>query len=124
VSRVLSILAALLLFVGAAIHSISYPKVVKVIDASNLTAQFAGAYKGLWLSDSVLLTVVGAVFLIGGIWPGRAASSAVGGIIVLLLGCACALYMTMGAFPPAHLLVAAAILGWLAQLKRSNPPRG
>lgn len=117
-SRVFSILAAVLLVVGAAIHTISYPKLAKVVDASNLNAQFAGAYKGLWLSDSVLLTVIGAVFLIGGIWPRRATAAATGGLFVLLLGCAAAFYFTMGAFPPAHLLVAAAILGWIAQVKR------
>jgi hypothetical protein len=115
-SRLLLTLAAVLLVAGGAAHAVAFPNAARVIEGSDLPTFFAGAYKGLWLNDSINLVGLGLIY---GFIAARPASSSRPIILLLTLpaiGSAVSMYSTLGRFWPAHLLVAAGAAGLLGGL--------
>ena len=111
--------AALLLF-GGAVHTLAFKKAVAAVAASNLAPFFGKALKGLWLIDSTMLFTLAVVF---GLIAARPVMAS--GVIVALLALipaitAVLLYCFIGPIMPAHLLVIASGLAFLAGLLRVN----
>jgi len=108
-SRMLLILASLLLTAGGGTHAAAYPKTAAAVAGSNLPPYFGNALKALWLMDSSGMFVLAAVCLLVAIRP-----LAASGPVIMLLGLipaatAALLYLFIGRFLGAHLLLATAI---------------
>ena len=114
VSRILLLLASMLLAVGSWTHARAYHKAAEAVAGSNLPAYFGNALKALWLMDSSGMFVLAAVCLLVAIRP-----LAASGPVIMLLGLipaatAALLYLFIGRFLGAHLLLATAIAMVLA----------
>jgi hypothetical protein len=113
-TRILLAFAALCLAAGGATHAVAFPKAAMVIDGSNLSAFFASAFKGLWLSDSASLFASALAFGFIAARPGSAARPLILLLALAPLASAAMIYATMGNFFAGHLLLlasAAALLG-------------
>lgn len=113
-ARLLLAFAALCLAAGSAAHAVAFPKAAPVIDGSNLPAFFAGAFKGLWLSDSASLFALALAFAFIATQPSSAARPLILLLALAPLASAALIYTTMGSFYAGHLLLlasAAALLG-------------
>lgn len=117
-SRVLLGLAALLMLAGGTVHSLAFRKVAAVIDASNLSKQYAAIFKGLWWSDAAVIVIVGMAYLTLALWPRLGAKAAFGVLVALPFFSAISIYSTIGNFAPAHLLIASACIALIAALVR------
>jgi hypothetical protein len=109
----LGISSAILLF-GSFMHTSAFKKVVGVVASSNLPAFYGNALKALWLIDSITLATLGIIF---GVIAMRFVN--VPRSLILLLGLIPAgtsilLYTFIGVFIPAHLLLVAALLIFIA----------
>jgi hypothetical protein len=116
VSRWLLAIAGVLLLAGSAFHTMAYGKATALIDASNIPARNGALFKALWLVDSGEVLLVGVAFLALAWRPRLANRAALGFLAALLLASATAVYVTVGNFPPAHVLLAAAALAITAAL--------
>ena len=117
IQQLLMAAASVLLAVGGATHLRAYPKALAAVAASNLAAFFGNALKALWLMDSAGMFVLAAVCAVLAYRP-AAASGAVTILLGLVpLSTAGLLYVFIGNFFAAHILIAtsAAIIaaGWL-----------
>lgn len=107
--RVLLILSSLLLAVGGWSHAAAYHKAADAVAGSNLPAYFGNALKALWLMDSSGMFVLAAVCLVIAFRP-----TAASGTVVMLLGLipaatAVLLYVFIGRFVGAHILLATGV---------------
>jgi len=107
---------------GGLFHTWAFPKAAVIIDASSLSARYAAMYKALWLNDSVAVTLVGVTFLVLARWPGLGTRAMVAFLAVLPLGSALSIYMTIGNFPPGHLLLVAGGMALIAALVPAAAP--
>jgi|SRR5437763_610950 len=114
--RILLAFSSFLLIVGAAMHASAFPKTLAAANASNLPFFFAAALKMLWLADSTTLCLVGIAFA----WIAGSPSSATRPIVVLLAlipgATAVLIYLFLGTFFAAHLLLVVALMGIVAAL--------
>jgi hypothetical protein len=115
-SRLLLLISAALLLFGGVVHALAFKKAVAAVADSNLAAFYARALKGLWLIDSATLIILACLF---GLLAARPTMA--GGLVVALMALipaatAALLYYFIGAFMPAHLLLAAAALAFTAGL--------
>jgi hypothetical protein len=110
-SRICYSVAAAILLLGAILHVRAFVlKAGAIIDASGLPAAQSAALKALWLADSATLTVVGAALLLLAARP-HAASRGIAVLLALIpAGTAALIYVFLGPFFAAHLLLAAAVL--------------
>jgi hypothetical protein len=107
--RVLLLLSATLLAVGGWTHAAAYHKAREAVAGSNLPAFFGNALNALWLMDSSGMFVLAAVCLVIAIRPAAAT-----GPVIILLGLipaatAVLLYLFIGRFSGAHILLATAL---------------
>lgn len=100
--------AALLLALGGASHLAAYHKAVAAVQASDLAPYFGNALKGLWLMDSSGMFVLSVVCAIVAARPGTASRTVMGLIGLIPLSTAVLLYVFIGPFIGAHLLLATA----------------
>ena len=100
--------ASLLLALGGASHLAAYHKAVAAVQASNLAPYFGNALKGLWLMDSSGMFVLSLVCAIVAVRPGTASRSVVLLLSLIPLSTALLLYVFIGPFIGAHLLLATA----------------
>jgi hypothetical protein len=109
VARALLATASLLLAIGGTTHFNAYGKAVAAVQGSNLPPYFGNALKGLWLMDSAGMLVLAAVCALVAITP----NSASGWVMILLglipLSTAVLLYVFIGGFFGAHILIVTAI---------------
>lgn len=121
-SRICYVLAAAILLVGAFLHARAFAlKTAALIDAAALPSNVGAALKALWLCDSSTLTVVGLALLLLAARP-HAASRLIAVLLALIPAATAALvYVFLGNFFPAHLLVAAVLLSLLGTF--ITPPR-
>src|SRR6266567_6931038 len=117
ISRLLLATSSAILLFGGAVHTLAFQKAVA---ASNLAPFFGKVLKGLWLIDSTMLFTLAVVF---GLIAARPVMAS--GVIVALLALipaitAVLLYCFIGPIMPAHLLVIASGLAFLAGLLRVN----
>lgn len=104
-SRLLFGLAAALLLVGGWTHAAAYPKVVAAVAGSNLPAYFGNALKALWLMDSSGMFVLAAACGLVGIRPTAASGSLMMLLALIPAATAVLLYLFIGRFLGAHLLL-------------------
>ena len=114
--RLLLAFASLILGLGGLSHAAAFPKALAAIAPSGLPAFYAGSYKALWLADSCTLITLAIVFGVVVVRP-----AAVNGFVVALLALipaatAVLIYVFVGSFLPAHLLLAAAVAAFVAGL--------
>ena len=108
-SRLLFGLSAALLLLGGWSHAAAYQKVVAAVAGSNLPAYFGNALKALWLMDSSGMFVLAATCGLVAIRP-RAASSSVMLLLALIPAATAALlYLFIGRFLGAHLLLVTSV---------------
>ena len=91
-------------------HARAYGKAAAAVASSALPVFYSGALKALWLIDSATLLVLSTVFALVAAKPAKASSAVI--ILLALIPAATAafLYVFIGLFLPAHLLLAAALL--------------
>jgi hypothetical protein len=117
-SRFLLALSALILLAGGLIHGAAFKKMVPAVDASNLPPFYANALKGLWLIDSATLIILAVAFAFIAIQPSSAGKWVVILLALVPLATSLLLYKFIGKFPPAHMLLAAAVAAIAAGLVR------
>jgi len=101
--------AGLCLAAGAILHTAAFRKVAVVIDAAGLPGRFPALLKGLWLCNS--LTAAGLALIFGclAVQPRMMAKPLVLVLSSTLFGLAALLYLQIGSFLPAHILLVAAL---------------
>ena len=112
-------IAALLLLLGAFLHTSAFPRTEAAVAASNLTPFFGQSLKGLWLIDSLTLFVLALLFGLSAWRPPLAPGLLVALVALIPLGTATLLYVFLGLFPAAHLLLVAGSLALAAGLLRT-----
>ncbi|HEY0783392.1 MAG TPA: hypothetical protein VGE98_13115 [Thermoanaerobaculia bacterium] len=117
-SRALLAVSAVILFLGAALHTSAFPKLAAVAASSNLPRFYAGVFQALWLIDSSLLAGLGLAFACVAARPRLAARSLIGLLALIPAAVSAILYTFLGPCPPAHLLLAASVLASAAALPR------
>lgn len=109
-SRLLLAVSAVILLAGGLMHARAFDRTVAAVAASNLVPFYGSSLKALWLIDSATLITLAAVFALIAFRP-RLATGPVVALLALIPGATAAfLYVFLGAFLPAHLLFAAALL--------------
>jgi hypothetical protein len=122
-SRAILLFAALLLLLGAIMHTSAFPRTQSAVAAaSNLAPFFGQSLKALWLIDSVTLLALAGIFSLAALLPGS-----ISGLLVALLALvpvvtAILLYVFLGWFAPANLLLLAGLLALTAGLLRTLSP--
>jgi hypothetical protein len=115
-SRFLLLASAAVLALGALVHAASFNKASAAVQSANIPAFYANVLRAFWLMDSATLLLLAAVFALVAFRPTVASR----GVIVILslmpASTAALLYIFMGIFLPAHVLLAAAVLAVVSQL--------
>ena len=121
--RIFLALSAVLLAVGAWIHTSAFGKLSAAVANSDLIPFAAKSLRILWLEDSVVLLILAIVFAIIAALP-SAASKWVIVLLALIPGATAALvYYFVGNFIAGHLLLAAAVAAILGALQYSTANR-
>jgi hypothetical protein len=119
--RFLLAASAVILAAGSVLHAALFPKANLIVSASNLPAFYAKVLRSFWFMDSAVCLILAVTFALIAARPVLA-----GGVVLILLALipaatAALLYVFLGLFPPAHVLVAAAVLTILAGLQWPRP---
>jgi hypothetical protein len=115
--RALLGLSVLILAVAGVMHAMAYGKTVAVVAASNLPVFFGNALKLFWLGDSATLLILAILFAAIAIRPKSASGSLVVLLSLLPASTAVLLYAFLGMFFAAHILLAVAVLVFIAGLQ-------
>jgi hypothetical protein len=108
-ARVLLLLPAALLGLGGAMHLSAFKKAAAAVAGSTLPPFFGNALKALWVMDSCGMFVVAAVCVALALRP-ESASPLIAGLVALIpLSTALLLYLFIGNFFAAHMLLAASL---------------
>ena len=115
--RFLLAISSLLSAAGGAMHAAAFRRALAAIAASDLPRFYAGSSKGLWLADSATLFILAAIFALIAVRPSIATRPLL--ILVSLIPAATAfmLYTFLGNFFAGHLLLAIAVLVFVASLQ-------
>ncbi len=114
--RLLLALSSLLLAAGGVVHAAAFSKARAAFGAPDLMPFFANSAKALWLADATTLWIVAAVFGLIAARP-AAASGPVAMLVALIPAATAALiYVFLGSFFAAHLLLVAAAMAFFAGL--------
>ncbi|PYK11439.1 MAG: hypothetical protein DME65_07290 [Verrucomicrobia bacterium] len=119
-SRLLLAFSAALLLFGGAVHTLAFKKATTAVETSNLAPFFAKAFKALWLIDSTMLITSAVVFGLLAARPLMASGAVVVLVALMPAITAALLYFFVGSIVPAHLLVIASALAFLAALLRAT----
>ena len=112
--RVLLMASAGMLALGGLMHARAYGKAAAAVASSSLPVFYGSSFKALWLIDSATLLVLSAVFALVAARP-VLASGAVMALLALIPGATAGLlYVFMGTFLPAHVLLASAVMTLVA----------
>ena len=121
VSRLSLALSGLIMLAGALMHAAAYGRTDAAVSASNLSSFFAGSLRALWLIDSTALFTLGVVFAAVAARPQLASRPVVILLAAIPAATALLLYKFIGStFAPAHMLLAAALLGLLGAGVRAD----
>lgn len=122
--RLLLAFSAVLLAIGAWIHTSAFNKMSAAVANSDLIPFAAKSLRILWLEDSVILLVLAIVFAMIAALPFAASRWVIVLLALIPAATAALVYFFLGNFIAGHLLLtaaAAAILGGL-QYPTANPP--
>jgi hypothetical protein len=114
IPRILLAISSAILLLGSVMHTSAFKKVIGVVAASNLPAFYGNALKALWLIDSITLAIMGLVFAVIAMRPVNAKRSLILLLGLIPAGTSILLYTFIGMFIPAHMLLVAAILIFIA----------
>ena len=119
-SRLLLAFSATCLAGGALVHALAFPKAAVIADHSTLSTFYSGAFKGLWICDS--LTSIGLALAFGAIaaYPSIAARPLVILLALPPLAFAAALFATLGNFFPGYLMLLAGAAAFTGGLLHGN----
>jgi hypothetical protein len=112
--RILFAVSAAILLLGCFMHTTAFKKVVAAVAASNLPAFYGNALKALWLIDSITLAILGVIFVTIALRPINVRRSLILLLGLIPAGTSILLYTFIGIFIPAHMLLVAAILIFIA----------
>ena len=98
---------ALFLAAGGIVHMLSYPKAGNVLAHSGLNSFFSAAIGGVWLSVSTTSLALALAFGSLAVRPRLATPAFVAILSLAPLGSALAIYLTVGSFVAAHVMLAA-----------------
>ena len=101
-------------------HTQAFPRTLTAATVSNLPSFFGQSLKALWLIDSVTLTVLGVLFALLAMRPALGSGIVVVFLALVPLGTAVLLYVFLGRFTPAHLLLLAGGLSLAAGVLRAQ----
>ncbi len=107
--RILLAFSALCLAAGGVVHAMSFPKAAAVAEHSTLPPAFTGAFKALWLGDSINCVVLALAFSAIAVFPAMASRWAVMLLACAPLAVAAGVFATMGNFPPGYVMVVAGV---------------
>ncbi len=101
-------------------HTSGFALTRAAVGASNLTTLFGQALQALWLIESVTLVTLAVVFGLVAARPAMASGAVVALLALVPAATAGMLYRFIGGgFAPAHLLLLAAALAFVAGLLRA-----
>jgi hypothetical protein len=112
--RILLAISAAILLLGSFMHTSAFKKVGAVVAFSNLPAFYGNALKALWLIDSITLSILGVTFATIALRPVNVRRSLILLLGLIPAGTSILLYTFIGIFIPAHMLLVAAILIFIA----------
>jgi hypothetical protein len=112
--RILLASSAILLAVGAWIHTSAFNKMSAAVAKSDLIPFTAKSLRILWLEDSVVLLVLAALFAVIAAWPSAGTRWVIVLIALIPAATAMLVYYFVGNFIAGHLLLAAAIVAILS----------
>ena len=119
--RLLLTFASLVLGLGGLVHATAFPKAAAALRASQLPTFYAGSCEGLWLADSSTLIVLAIAFAFAALRPAAFAGATVALLALIPASTATLIYLFVGPFLPAHLLLTASIAAGLAGLLLRAP---
>jgi hypothetical protein len=119
-SKWLLVLSATILAIGGSLHGLAYRKASTVADHSTLPPFFQGALKGLWLSDSLSSLTLALALASIAANPRLAATPLVLLLAFIPLAMAAVLFLTMGNFFAAYLMLVAGAAAALSALMRPS----
>lgn len=115
-SRILLAFSAIVLAIGACIHTSAFGRVSAVIAKSDLPDFFGKGFKVLWLQDSALQLIFAIAFAVLAIRPKAAPRWIVIMLALLLLITVALVYYFIGNFIAGHLFLIAAVAAILGAL--------
>lgn len=115
-SRLLLVFAAVLSALGAAVHAAAFTKARAAMTASNTPHFYVASSEALWLSDSATLLVTAAMLGFMAAKPRQGAATTVMLVALIPAATSLLLYIFLGSFFAAHLLLFIAVLSFLAGL--------
>ncbi len=113
-ARTLLAVAALILIGSALLHASAYGRVDAGVAASGLPPLLGNVYRALWVADSTTAAAVGVVSALLAVRPSLARPVIVLVLALIPAATAVCIYHFLGAFPPGHLMITAAVLMVLA----------
>lgn len=114
IPRILLALSAAILLLGSAMHTSAFRKVVAIVGFSNLPSFYANSLKALWLIDSITLATLGVIFAVIALRPANVRRPLILLLGLIPAGTSILLYTFIGMFIPAHMLLVATILIFIA----------
>jgi hypothetical protein len=112
--RILLAFSAILLAIGAWIHTSAFNKMSAAVAKSDLIPFAAKSLRILWLEDSVVLLVLAVLFAVIAAWPSAGTKWVIVLIALIPAATAVLVYYFVGNFIAGHLLLAAAIVAILS----------
>lgn len=106
--RILLSISALILAAGAVLHAAAFRKALQALSASNLPVFYANSCKGLWLADASTLFTLAILFACIAARPALSTPLAVALLSLIPAATAVLIYVFVGSFFAAHLLLFAA----------------
>ena len=104
-------------------HTSAFPRTQSAVAAaSGLAPFFRQSLKALWLIDSVTLLTLASIFSLAAFSPRSISGLLVALLALVPVATAILLYVFLGRFAPAHLLLLAGLLALTAGLFRTLSP--
>ena len=107
-----------MLGLGGLMHARAYSKAAAAVASSSLPDFYGNSLKALWLIDSATLFLVAAALVVIAARPALASGTIIVLIALIPGATAALLYVFMGSFLPAHLLLVATVLAMAVGLMR------
>jgi hypothetical protein len=121
--RILLAFSAILLGIGAWIHTSAFSKVSAAVAQSDLNAFLGKGLKVLWLMDSTVQIILAIVFATVAIRPFAASKAVVVLLSLVLLATAALIYDFIGNFVGGHIFLTAGVAAILGGLLHSGSQR-
>lgn len=110
ISKILLVMAALVLAVGGVMHARAFAGTDAAVAASNLPAFYGNSLKALWLADSAILLILAALYGVVAVRPALASRTVVVLTALIPAATAACLYVFLGKFFAAHMLMGAGVM--------------